>query len=169
MLNSFSMQSGLTTLAPGAYVVLVSDYAAFNFRYNIAANDIPVAGVYTGHQSNSGELIALYEAGPANPTTGFVPYYQTDLVDYSDAAPWPTQASRRRAVADSSPPGRLRQRSRQLDGEQRRRHARRGEHRLRSAAADRANQFGCDRQRGLQHDQPLVDRFDRHAQRCRSL
>jgi fibronectin type 3 domain-containing protein len=93
VLNSFSMQSGLTTLAPGAYVVLVSDYAAFNFRYNIAANHIPVAGVYTGNQSNSGELMALYEAGPANATTGFVPYYLTDEVDYSDAAPWPTQAA----------------------------------------------------------------------------
>ncbi len=92
-LNSFSMQSGLTTLAPGAYIVLVSDYAAFNFRYNIAANHIPVAGVYSGHQSNSGELIALYDAGPANPTTGFLPYYQTDVVEYSNAAPWPTQAA----------------------------------------------------------------------------
>ena len=93
VLNSFSMQSGLTTLAPGAYVVLVSDYAAFNFRYNIAATNIPVAGVYSGHQSDGGELIALYDAGPANPTTGFLPYYQTDVVEYSNAAPWPTQAA----------------------------------------------------------------------------
>ena len=58
-LTSFATTSGRLTLAPGGYVVLVSDYAAFNFRYNIAANHIPVAGQYTGQQSNGGEMMTL--------------------------------------------------------------------------------------------------------------
>ena len=83
--------------------------------------------------------------------------------------PLADSSRRRRTIADSAPPGRLRQRSRQLDGEQRRRHARSSEYRLRSVAADRAHQSGFDRQRELQSDRPHVDRIDRHAQRRRSL
>ena len=92
-LTSFATQSGITTVAPGGYVVLVSDYAAFDFRYHIAANNIPVAGSYTGHHNNAGELVALFQAGAADPTTGFIPYFQSDLVDYSSSAPWPTEAA----------------------------------------------------------------------------
>lgn len=91
--TSMAMQSGLTTIAPGGYVVLVSDYAAFDYRYHIAANHIPVGGVYTGHQNNTGETLALYQAGAADPITAFVPYYQGDLVAYSSAAPWPVEAA----------------------------------------------------------------------------
>ncbi|MGA2035594.1 MAG: PA14 domain-containing protein, partial [Thermoguttaceae bacterium] len=90
-LTSFATTSGITTLAPGAYVVLVSDYAAFNFRYNIAANHIPVAGQYTGHQSNGGELMAVDQLGAADPVTGYIPAYEVDRVKYNNVAPWPTQ------------------------------------------------------------------------------
>ena len=82
-LTSLATQSGLTTLAPGGYVVLVSDYAAFDSRYHVAANHIPVAGAFSGHLDDQGELLALDQAGPADPVTGFVPYYRTDLVNYS--------------------------------------------------------------------------------------
>ena len=92
-LTSFAMQSGLTTLAPGGYVVLVSDYGAFDFRYHVAANHIPVAGTYTGHQNNTGESMGLFQAGTADPATGFIPYYESDLVNYTSSAPWPTEAA----------------------------------------------------------------------------
>ena len=90
-LTSFATQTGVTTLAPGGYVVLVSDFQAFDFRYHIAANNIPVVGVYSGHQSDDGEAIGLFQAGPADAGTGYIPYFETDLVDYSNAAPWPTE------------------------------------------------------------------------------
>jgi hypothetical protein len=92
-LASFATQSGLTTLAPGASVVVVSNYAAFDYRYHVAANHIPVAGVYTGHQNNGGESLALYQAGPADPISGFIPDFQADLVHYNNAAPWPSEAA----------------------------------------------------------------------------
>src|SRR5205807_663648 len=59
-LASFATQSGLATLAPGASVVVVSNYAAFDYRYHVAANHIPVAGAYTGHQNNGGETLKLF-------------------------------------------------------------------------------------------------------------
>lgn len=66
-------------LAPGTAVVIVSDADAFAVRYG---NDRPLAGVYTGNLSNSGERIRLTTAAG------------TPLVDftYDDAAPWPTGA-----------------------------------------------------------------------------
>ena len=87
-LTSYSASSGITTLAPGAYLLLVSDRAAFDFRYGAG---LPVAGQYTGHQSNSGELISVDQFGAADPVTGYVPSYAVDLVNYGIAAPWPTQ------------------------------------------------------------------------------
>ncbi|MGA2068975.1 MAG: lamin tail domain-containing protein, partial [Thermoguttaceae bacterium] len=87
-LTSFATSSGITTLAPGGYVLLVSDLQAFDFRHG---SGLPVAGEYTGHQSNGGELMSLDQFGPADPATGYIPSYAVDLVDYSDAAPWPTQ------------------------------------------------------------------------------
>ena len=57
------MQSGPQTLAAGAYLVLVKNYAAFDSRYHVAANNIPVAGVYSGYLSNGGDAIKLFQAG----------------------------------------------------------------------------------------------------------
>ena len=89
-LTSFATTSGITTLAPGAYVLLVSDYAAFEFRYGTG---LPVAGQYTGHQNNGGEMMSLDEFGAADPLTGYMPTYEVDRVKYNNVAPWPTQAA----------------------------------------------------------------------------
>jgi hypothetical protein len=88
-LRSFATTSGLTTLAPGGYVVLVSNYAAFDQRYHVAANQIPVAGVYSGHLSNGGEMVRLDEIGDTYP--GYVASYQIDHVNYGTQAPWPSE------------------------------------------------------------------------------
>ena len=66
-----------TTLAPGSYLVLASDYAQFQATYGVA----PFAA-YAGNLSNSGEAIELVDA------LGTV----IDLVDYADLAPWPVAA-----------------------------------------------------------------------------
>ena len=87
-LTSFATTSGITTLAPGAYLLLVSDVQAFDFRYG---NGLPVAGVYTGQQNNGGELMNLDQFGAADPVTGYLPSYAVDLVNYDNTAPWPTQ------------------------------------------------------------------------------
>ena len=89
-LNSFSTQSGLTTLAPGGYVVLVSNYAAFDDRYHVAANQIPVAGVYSGRLSNGGEMVRLDQVDGTYP--GYIASFQIDHVNYGTDAPWPTDA-----------------------------------------------------------------------------
>ena len=96
-LSSPSVTRGITTVAPGGYVVLVADYAAFNARYGISANNIPVAGTYSGQLSNSGEAVRLYQighwdAGVVNVDDGFVPTYQIDHVNYDNQIPWPTDA-----------------------------------------------------------------------------
>ena len=83
--------SGPTTLAAGAYLVLVSDYAAFDSRYHVAANAIPVAGVYSGNLSNNGDAIKLFQVGEADPLSGYVPYYRVDYVNFEDHAPWPAE------------------------------------------------------------------------------
>jgi hypothetical protein len=86
-LDSYSIRSGLTTLGPGEYLVLVSDYAAFDARYDIEENGIPVAGVYSGNLDNDGEKLALYELGAAD--AGIIPAYRIDYVNYDDGGEWP--------------------------------------------------------------------------------
>jgi hypothetical protein len=49
------------TLAPGAYVVVVSNLAAFRSRYGMGVN---VAGVYSGNFANGGEQVVLRLAFP---------------------------------------------------------------------------------------------------------
>ena len=48
--------SDVTTLAPGEFVVLVSNRAAFEFRYGIGVN---IAGEYIGRLNNGGEHVVL--------------------------------------------------------------------------------------------------------------
>src|SRR5208283_5046531 len=51
--SSYSIQHPTATLAPGAYAVLVSNYAAFEERYNpTGTSNILVLGVYSSHLSN---------------------------------------------------------------------------------------------------------------------
>ena len=83
--------SGPTTLAADAYLVLVSNYAAFDSRYDVVANAIPVAGVYSGSLSNNGDAVKLFQVGDADPQSGYVPYYRVDYVNFQDHAPWPEE------------------------------------------------------------------------------
>ncbi|MHB1034284.1 MAG: lamin tail domain-containing protein [Pirellulales bacterium] len=94
-LSSFSTSHAMTSVAPGGYMVLVSDYAAFDARYHVAANNIPVAGVYTGRLNNGGEMLRLYQSG--NPDPGVIPYYQIDHVNYGTHAPWVSEPAERGA------------------------------------------------------------------------
>ena len=86
-LSSYSIQHGVTTIAPGGYIVLVSNLAAFDARYPIAANNIPVAGVYTGNLENGGEWVRLFQLGAL--TDGVIPQYEAERANYNDNAPWP--------------------------------------------------------------------------------
>ncbi len=67
-----------TRLAPGAFVVLVSNAEGFASRYP----GVPFDGVYTGQLANSGERVTLSHAVG---TTIF-------SVRYSDVEPWPASA-----------------------------------------------------------------------------
>ena len=88
--NSYFLGKGLTTLAPNSYVVLVSNYAAFDARYDITGNNIPVVGVYTGNLDNNGEKLAVYQLGDPDPN--IIPAYRTDYVNYGDSGDWPGRA-----------------------------------------------------------------------------
>ena len=104
-LTSFATTSGITTLAPGAYVVLVSDYAAFEFRYG---SGLPVAGQYTGHQSNGGEMMALDQFGTADPVTRIHTVLRGRSRQVQQRRPVAHASGRRRTGPDPRPRGRLR-------------------------------------------------------------
>ena len=74
---SFTFPVG-TRLAPGKFAVLVSDRDAFTNRYP----GVPVAGVYGGKLSNSGERLTLVHAVGT-------PIFD---VTYNNTGPWPTSA-----------------------------------------------------------------------------
>lgn len=59
-LDGITFTFGLTALAPGERVVVVSDLAAFSERYGEGIN---IAGQYTGRLSNGGETLRLTDAG----------------------------------------------------------------------------------------------------------
>ncbi|MFT5498355.1 MAG: hypothetical protein ACI9TH_003766, partial [Kiritimatiellia bacterium] len=69
---------GVAVLAPGEYVLVVSDLAAFQLRYSQHAS-LPIAGVYTGELNDGGERVRLGSA-----LLGI----QYNL-DYNDARGWP--------------------------------------------------------------------------------
>ena len=77
----FDFNAGpLTALAPGAFILVVKNLAAFQMRYG---NNLPVAGVWDSTQtlSNGGERIKLTH-GSGTAIHDFV---------YSDASPWPVR------------------------------------------------------------------------------
>ncbi|MGB2821047.1 MAG: lamin tail domain-containing protein, partial [Phycisphaerae bacterium] len=84
--------TGLTTLQPGGYVVIASSYAAFDERYDMVGNNIPVAGQYTGRLDNDGETVRLRQADTPEPVSGHIPYVRIDKLEYDDVAPWPVEA-----------------------------------------------------------------------------
>lgn len=72
--------SQISTLAPGARVVVAGNAAAFAMRYDPG---LPVAGSYSGSLSNSGEIVEVRDAANA----------RIVLVDYKVSSPWPTSAN----------------------------------------------------------------------------
>lgn len=82
-LSGWSLKAGVkfhfpagTAMAPGAYLLVCGDAAAFKARYGAQP---PVAGAFKGRLSHRGEKVALVDAG------GRV----VDTVTYADRAPWP--------------------------------------------------------------------------------
>lgn len=69
--------SSVSTLAPGARVLVVRDLAAFEARYG---SGLPVAGQYQGALNNAGDRIVLRE---------FLLGITLQDFTYSDDAPWP--------------------------------------------------------------------------------
>jgi hypothetical protein len=90
-LGSWHTANGPSTIGPGEYLVVVGNYAAFDSRYDISANSIPVAGEYTGTLSNNGEKVKLLRATAPDAATDFIPYYRIDYVNYNDKLPWPVE------------------------------------------------------------------------------
>ncbi|MCP5535810.1 MAG: lamin tail domain-containing protein [Akkermansiaceae bacterium] len=71
--------SSVTSLAPGGYVLVVNNLAAFTMRYGAG---LPVAGAWSGKLDNGGERLKLsYGAGEA-----IIDF------DYDDEAGWPLSA-----------------------------------------------------------------------------
>ncbi|MBT3199031.1 MAG: hypothetical protein HN350_03855, partial [Phycisphaerales bacterium] len=96
-LDSWNTANGPATLAPGQYAVIVSNRAAFDYRYNLPLTvvgqepAVTVAGQYTGTLSNNGEKVKLMHAGVPEPApSNYIPYYLIDYVNYGDSSPWPT-------------------------------------------------------------------------------
>ena len=78
--TTFDFSAGsVTTLAPGGFVLVVRNTAAFAARYGAVAN---VAGVFTGALGNGGDTIALVNG------IGAV----IETVEYSDSTAWPGRA-----------------------------------------------------------------------------
>jgi hypothetical protein len=73
-----------TLIEPGAYLVVVSDRAAF---INTYGNGVPIAGEFAGRLRNDGESLSLVRPGPT-PQQELV----VDQVTYNDQAPWPANA-----------------------------------------------------------------------------
>lgn len=75
----FTFPQGIT-LAPGERLIIVSNQAAFEFRYG--AGSATIAGEYSGQLRNSGEHIR-YEASDTSAIADFT---------YGDSNPWPESA-----------------------------------------------------------------------------
>lgn len=91
------------TLPLDGYLLLVNFDPATNaaqlatFRGKYGAAGVTVLGPYGGSLGNSSERINLSRPDPPqtipDPYIGYVPYVLVDRIDYSSAAPWPTNAS----------------------------------------------------------------------------
>lgn len=72
-------EGAITSLQPGAFVLVVSNTTAFAARYG---SGLPVAGQYSGQLSNGGEALLVSDAA-AQPINDFT---------FDDEPPWPTAA-----------------------------------------------------------------------------
>lgn len=87
------------TLPAGGYLLLVNfdpqlhpgELAAFRSLYALGTA-VTILGPYQGKLDNEGETVKLTRPG-APEVSGQVPYVLVDQVDYSNVAPWPTNAN----------------------------------------------------------------------------
>src|SRR5690606_7492818 len=76
----FDFSTGaITSLAPGASVVVVNNLQAFTARYG---SNVPVAGEYDGNLSNSGESFSIADASGNSIAD----------IAYQEDSPWPASA-----------------------------------------------------------------------------
>ncbi len=91
---SFDFPLG-TTMAPGEYLLLVKDLAAFDSAYPAASGGVQIFEWGTGRLNNAGEKIQLSKPGDQVEDTRY--YIRVDRVNYSDGShpvgddPWPAE------------------------------------------------------------------------------
>jgi hypothetical protein len=79
-------------LAPGeCLIVSETDEATFRSYYTVDEG-VTVLGPYDGKLNNDGEDLELTRPGDPEALTGEIPYILVELVEFNDAAPWPTDA-----------------------------------------------------------------------------
>ena len=85
-----------TTIAAGAYVLLVKiDPATFRTKYQIPAS-VPIFGPYLGALDDNGERLELEKPAPPymdGMGQTVVPYVIVDALRYNNKAPWPPSAA----------------------------------------------------------------------------
>ncbi|MEM7133740.1 MAG: lamin tail domain-containing protein [Chloroflexota bacterium] len=87
-IGSYTLPLGSFIPANGILLIVSIDPSTFRTRYAIP-DSVPIVGPYPGQLSDTGERIALLK--PDSPDSdGTVPYYEVDVVEYDDRAPWPT-------------------------------------------------------------------------------
>jgi hypothetical protein len=91
------------TLSAGSYLLLVNfdpatntaALSAFRGKYGVSTN-VPLFGPYGGKLANGEESIELLKPDspqlPSHPDAGFVPFVLVERINYSNVAPWPTNA-----------------------------------------------------------------------------
>ena len=98
----FTFPTNLSVPAGGDLLVVNFDpaidaaaLAQFRNQYGLSPS-VPIVGPYRGRLDNGGEQVELYMPDaplpPGGPHPGFVPYLLVDVVNYSDAPPWPSGA-----------------------------------------------------------------------------
>jgi hypothetical protein len=84
-----------TMMAPGEYLLLVKDMAAFDSAYPAAADGVRIFEWGTGRLNNAGEKLQLSKPGDQVESTRY--YIRVDRVNYSDGShpvgedSWPTE------------------------------------------------------------------------------
>jgi len=84
---------GARLLVVGFNPTNVSILTSFRAKYNAPTN-VPVFGPWSGKLDNGGETIELQYPDKPDVTNGvtYVPYIIAEKINYSDSAPWPTNA-----------------------------------------------------------------------------
>ena len=101
--TDFTFPQGII-LSPFSYLLVVSfnpvfdlnAAAVFRAKWAVPAG-VELYGPFVGKLSNNGSSIELYKPDPPqkppHPDAGFVPYIRVDKINFSDLAPWPSDAN----------------------------------------------------------------------------